>query len=251
MNDLITDTHKITAVVPGQTERDLLKSVYGSNRPMYGDLVLDTKNNVLYAVLGNSLQDNNKTIWCVSWDENAPHYGARGYPLVKNLEFKETLDTHVLVDKMTAFAKAGHAHAMFWLGWWYEGVNHPKSTWYYIASMRADNEEHRWVFERLYGDTHYGAMCENVEYPSLEYLSEISEFNDFKVSLNWSEAIEKAEAAIHKPATEEQYADAAAALQQNPNASISDICESFAITQQGFNAYRHQTKRIVKVTKAR
>ena len=104
------DLSNLKAVMPEQTKRDLAKSKFGETHPTYGDLVHDTKNNFLGVVLGNCLQDDNKTIWCVGCDENSPQYGMRGYPNVSDLEIKGRIECDVLVATVANFAKDDWAH---------------------------------------------------------------------------------------------------------------------------------------------
>jgi len=210
---------------------------YQVNHPSYGDLVYDTENCVLAVVLGNSVQENG-SIWCVAWDEASELYGTEGRPSVKDLEIRGKIDFKVLVKRMEQFAKEGQAHAMFWLGWWYEGVNHPKSIWYYIASIRADTEAYRWVFNRLYNDTFYGAMTRGVKYPTLTFLTEIMEFVERKIPRGqWLMAVEKAEVAKHRPATRKQY-ERALADYSTGESTIRAVCARYFVTEQGLTEYQ-------------
>ncbi len=210
---------------------------YQVNRPNYGDLVYDRENNVLAVVLGNSVQENG-SIWCVAWDEASELYGTEGRPSVKDLEIRGKIDFKVLVKRMEQFAKEGQAHAMFWLGWWYEGVNHPKSTWYYIAAIRADTEAYKWMFKRLYNDTFYGAMTRGVKHPTLQFLTEIMEFENGKTPRDqWLMAVEKAESAKHRAATKKQYERALADFSTS-DLSFRAICGRYYVTEQGLMQYQ-------------
>lgn len=222
----LTKMNTVKAVITDRTKP------YQVNRPNYGDLVYDRESNVLAVVLGNSVQENG-SIWCVAWDEASELYGTEGRPSVKDLEIRGKIDFKVLVKRMEQFAKEGQAHAMFWLGWWYEGVNHPKSTWYYIAAIRADTEAYKWVFERLYADTFYGAMTKGVKYPTLKFITEIMEFVERKIPrTKWLMAIEKAEAAKHRSATKKQY-ERALVDYLSGEASIRTVCARHFVTEQG------------------
>lgn len=127
--------------------------------------------------------------------------GNRTDPLV--LTLKPTLTEiakPALLDKFASWAREGNPHAIWWLAWWFEGVNHPKSVWYYVAAMRIDPDGHGWVQSRLASDARSAHMCEGVPKPDLSFLSEIPELQGSRIRPDWREALRNAESAIHLPA---------------------------------------------------
>jgi hypothetical protein len=110
-----------------------------------------------------------------------------------------------LVEK---WADSGNSDAAWWLGWWHEGKNHPKSVWYYIAAMRMNQDAHGWAFGRLLGDTYNPVMCRDVPEPSLDFLDGIQEFRQHEAGErmlanikwgDWREATRQAKEAVHVP----------------------------------------------------
>jgi ribosome modulation factor len=101
------------------------------------------------------------------------------------------------------WARAGRAHAAWWLGWIHSGSNHAKSVWYYIAAIRRDPGSHGWALERVISDAFSAIMCKGVHLPSLIFLREITELSS-QISHDWKGAIHSAETAEHLPVTAEQ-----------------------------------------------
>lgn len=136
------------------------------------------------------------TIWVMDMET-----GARTDPLALTLKpaLNQTTEPDLL-EKFTGWAREGNAHATWWLAWWFEGVNHPKSVWYYVAAMRIDPAAHGWVQSRLMSDARSAHMCEGVPKPDLRFLNEIPELQGCSIRPDWHEALREAESAIHIPA---------------------------------------------------
>src|SRR3546814_3444843 len=122
--------------------------------------------------------------------------GQRGNARLDDLLLREdrrSLSESDFVDLFTLWASKGNADAMWWLGWWYEKSNHPKSVWYYIAALRADPDGHRWAFSRIVSDAKYATMYSGVSEPDLSFLDDIPEIREFKLHVGkWEEAVLKA-----------------------------------------------------------
>lgn len=157
--------------------------------PDWGQLWLYKKRIVL--VLGNCT-DEEGIIWCA---DNAS--GEMLYPEARKLqrlvELQLSQPLEIMVQKCKGWASAGNVDAMWWLGWFFEGENHKKSVWYYIAAMRKDPQRYGWGFSRVYADAQNPVMCKDIPAPDLEFLSEIQEFNGAKVWGDGQEALRQAE----------------------------------------------------------
>lgn len=148
-------------------------------------------------VAGNSV-DEDGTIWLFDWNT-----GQVGYRPVVSMTARSdrcSLTEDDIVTKMVEWSRQKNADAMWWLAWWHEGKNHPKSVWYYIAAMRADPVKHAWVFDRLYSDARSACMCEGVATPDIGFLQNIPEMQGVGIGKNWQEALGQAEQAVHIPA---------------------------------------------------
>jgi len=93
---------------------------------------------------------------------------------------------------------------MWWLAWWHEGKNHPKSVWYYVAAIRANPKKHGWVLDRLYGDARSACVCNGIPTPDLGFLANIPEITALQIGKDWEEAVRQAEQAEHVPAAEQR-----------------------------------------------
>lgn len=182
--------------------------------PGYGEIwALPTGQEIF--ILGNSIDtdedreedgdaplDGIETIWCAN-----RLTGKRCDPDIATIkrisDDSNTLDELVVSSKR--WARDGNHHAAWWLAWWFEGVNHPASTWYYVAVLRMQPNSYKELFvERVIDDTFFGTMCEGVAYPSLEFLESIKEFAENRISRDWLEAINAAEIAVHIPMSDVQ-----------------------------------------------
>ncbi|WP_196160777.1 hypothetical protein [Reinekea sp. G2M2-21] len=144
--------------------------------------------NEKYVVLGNFVE-NDGTIWCadisngsqthlriIDMDLYLPHYSE-----------PET------IRLTTYWANQGIEYAMWWLGWWFEGYNHPKSAWYYVAAIQRTWATY-WPGERISSHV-YSRIYTTETIPFLETLSDIPDFvnNEMGANSNWESAIAKAE----------------------------------------------------------
>lgn len=154
-----------------------------------------------FLLLGNSIQ-NDDTIWCADW-RTGKRFDVLNY-LLRSLPDDQQVPTEEVEARMTQWARKGDADAAWWLGWWHDGTNHPKSVWFYMAAMRKDPKAFGWALERVYSDAKYAGTCEGVPAPDLDFLREIQEFDGAKEWGDWREAIAKSVVAVHIPAAPEQ-----------------------------------------------
>ncbi|MBU2819299.1 hypothetical protein HF282_17725 [Acidithiobacillus ferrooxidans] len=169
--------------------------------PKYTDLWLVSGRARPVAVLGNCV-DRDGTIWCAD-------YGTGERVDIAPGDFLRLADDQpgrdAVVKTLTEWAHLGNADAAWWLGWWWEGTNHPRSVWYYIAALRMDPNTHGWAEDRILDDAWSGYVCEGIPKPDLSFLREIQEFRlDDEGERgdigDWKEAVRKAKAAVHKSA---------------------------------------------------
>jgi len=151
-------------------------------------------------VLGNSLDDDG-LLWCATWIGGLRRNLA---PSAFKRAERLPVATEQVVAQCEAWARAGDAEAAWWLGWWYDGSKHAKSTWYYIAAIRRDRDTHGWALGRVISDALYGVTCEGVPMPSLLPLHSIEEFQTRRISADWEEAIRAAEQVVDVPVSSEQ-----------------------------------------------
>jgi hypothetical protein len=154
-------------------------------------------------VMGNCIGENG-TVWCHDYKS-----GRRLDLNPKTLLIEpDQPGTEKLLSTIETWAESGKSDAAWWLGWWNEGKNHPKSVWYYIAAMRMNQGAHGWAFGRLLTDTYNPVMCSHVPEPSLDFLDLIQEFRQYEAGErklaniqwgNWREAVAMAKKAVHTP----------------------------------------------------
>lgn len=162
-----------------------------------GDLVIDRSTGRLVVILGNSETEHGK-LWCAEWD-TLKSYDANTDDLVYQCQIEKP-DWNKLISRMEDVASNGDSDAMWWCAWAYEGINHPRSVWYYIAAMRRSPQRHGWALERVWSDAHSGYMCKGVPKPDLSFLGEIEEFQDAGRWGDWKSAVLIAANSIHTPA---------------------------------------------------
>ncbi|WP_425952998.1 hypothetical protein [Ralstonia pseudosolanacearum] len=151
-------------------------------------------------VCGNSISESGR-IWIADWDT-----GQRGDAKPEWLELRQdrrSLFEEDILAKFVPWSRAGNSDAIWWLGWWFEGVNHPKSVWYYVAALRADAKGHGWAFERIVSDARTAYMCAGVPQPDIAFLDEIPEMRGLPIQSDWAAAVASAEAAVHVAALEQ------------------------------------------------
>ncbi len=147
-------------------------------------------------ICGNCISER-ETIWVMDWES-----GARVDAPVLKLEPRQdqsSIEHDVLIARFVEWARAGNPDAMWWLAWRFEGKNHPKSVWYYIAALRADPKGHGWAHGRIMDDAHAAYMCKGVPWPCIEFLKDIPEMQGYSIGRDWVTAVANAEKAIHIP----------------------------------------------------
>lgn len=150
-------------------------------------------------VMGNGISER-YTVWCADW-QTGERVDVLNYRL-RELPNTEQPPTQEVIERVIAWVRTGNSDAAWWLGWWFEGTNHPKSIWYYVAAMRANPGNHGWVLERLYSDARSACMCEGIPSPDLGFLENIPEMQGHPIEKDWKEAVRQAENAVHVPAAE-------------------------------------------------
>lgn len=120
--------------------------------------------------------------------------------------------------------------------------NHPRSIWYYIASLRMTKGQPRWALKRIYADAYTGGMCKDVPEPCLRFMQEIPEFNGAKTWGDWKQAIACAGRAIHEPVSTEAIAQAVA-LGEVGDMTQREVLRACAVTEQGLARWRSASPR--------
>lgn len=145
-------------------------------------------------VAGNSIDDDG-TIWLFDWETGDVAYLPVVLMTVREDRF--LLSEENIVQRLQEWARAGNSDAMWWLGWWHEGKNHPKSVWYYVAALRANPKKHAWARWRICCDARSAYMGSDVPKPDISFLANITEMQGDTISTDWQGAIHEAEIAVH------------------------------------------------------
>lgn len=144
-------------------------------------------------VAGNSLNSHGQ-LWLFDWESSQD--GNFPLSMLTPRPDRRSLSEGVILDRVGEWARDGVASAMWWLAWWHEGRNHPKSVWYYVAAIRRAPSDHSWALDRVRADAQYACMCSDVPAPDLAFLGAIPEMSG-QILTDWREAIRKAEATAH------------------------------------------------------
>lgn len=107
-------------------------------------------------------------------------------------------------ERMARCADGGSSDAMWWLGWWHEGTEHSRSTWYYIAALRRNPKTHGWALGRIISDTLFGCMGMGEPVPSTSFTRDIPEFKSGRIGTDWQQAVAYAKSAVETAVTAEQ-----------------------------------------------
>lgn len=144
-------------------------------------------------VAGNSV-DSHGRLWLFDWHSSQDGY----FPLsmLTARTDRRSLNEEAILGRVTEWARGGVASAMWWLAWWHEGRNHPKSVWYYVAAMRRAPKDYSWALDRVRSDAQYACMCSEVSMPDLAFLGAIPEMSG-AILTDWLEAIRQAESSTH------------------------------------------------------
>ncbi len=164
-----------------------------TSNPNLGEL-WDCENRIAF-IAGNSFNEIDR-VWVMDWQT-----GERGDAKLDGLILRDdrfSVSKAEMLEKFSLWSRNGNADAMWFLAYWFEGINHPKSTWYYIAALRANPDQHKWAYSRIVGDTKSAYMCEGIPKPSLDFLADIPEMQEAKIYCSlWRKAVEQAEIAMH------------------------------------------------------
>lgn len=144
-------------------------------------------------VAGTGVESDGR-LWVFDW--NSGQDGDFPLSMLTFRADRRSLTETAILDRVTKWAGEGSASAMWWLAWWLEGRDHPKSVWYYIAAMRRAPEDHAWALDRVRSDAKYACMCRGVPAPDLAFLGTIPEMSG-PILTDWRDAIRQAEAATH------------------------------------------------------
>lgn len=150
-------------------------------------------------IAGNSVGSNGG-IWLFDWNS-----GDSGHFSVMDLTARSDrfrLTEEDILLHIAPWSRQGNSDAMWWLGWWYDGRNHPKSVWYYVAAIRAAPKKHGWALGRIISDARSAYMCEGVPAPDLAFVADVDEMQG-RCSADWAGAVRQAEAAVHIPSAEQ------------------------------------------------
>lgn len=207
-----------------------------NNHPTYGQLWEYQGREVF--VLGNSPSEDGRTIWSAERQT-----GRRIDAVIEAMTPTSTSGATTLselVNLSTAWARDGNSDASWWLGWWFEGVNHPKSIWYYIAAIRLNADCHGWAIDRIAGDARFGCMCSGTPQPDISFLKGIPELCGKRISPDWMKAIENAESAVHQPASAAQIEQALKYYRNGMSPRVAalkaDITEQCLTASEGYRS---------------
>ena len=134
-------------------------------------------------VCGNGVSKSSR-IWCMDW-KTGQRIDAKPATLIPRHPICEAQ----FVSRFQTWCEKGNADAMWWLAWWFEGVNHRKSVWYYVAALRADPVGHGWAQSRIMADARYAAMCEGLPTPDISFLASIPEMMGHPIGIDWRAAL--------------------------------------------------------------
>jgi len=169
--------------------------------PLVGELWLYDGRTAI--ICGNSITEQ-KTIWVMDWNS-----GDRAYAPVSDLKLcpeRKSLTEAAIVERFADWGRRGSTDAMWWLAWWFEGRNHPKSVWYYVATLRADPKAYGWALDRILEDAKTPILCKGIADPDLSFLKEVPEVMGEPVGSDWQDAVGRAERAVHVPAAKPRRA---------------------------------------------
>jgi len=154
------------------------------------------------AIIADNTVEEGKAMWVMDWATGDT--ANVGLASLTERPDRFSIDNDTLEARFTEWARAGIPAAMWFLGWWFEVVNHQRSIWYYVAAMRAGPNEYKWAYSRIVADardpitatrdsdgntTHYPM-------PDLGFLRNIPEMNVAKLYCSlWAEAVAQAEKA--------------------------------------------------------
>ena len=159
--------------------------------PTYCELWEDAKGKK-WLVLANCLKGD--SIWSME-----PDSCEMGFMIVSGAKKIGQEDFQTILDKLETNSMTGCSDSMWWCAWAYEGNNHPRSVWYYIASLRSNPKKHAWAFGRIHSDAYSSAVCKGVPKPCLNFLANIPEFQTIKLGrTDWLQAVQMAKSSEHK-----------------------------------------------------
>ncbi len=159
-------------------------------------LVLRAENTLTYA--------DSEKVWCHYWNS-----GRRVDLAAKDLiplPLEQQPSDVERRERMVEWAGVGSSDALWWLGWWYSGMKHCRSTWYYIAALRKNPKAHGWALDRIISDTLSGCMCAGQPVPSIAFAWDIPEFKTGRIAtdIDWRQAADAAKSAVETVVTTEQ-----------------------------------------------
>jgi hypothetical protein len=143
-----------------------------------------------------------ESVWCAEWS-SGKRIDVPAGDLVA-IERNQQPSFEERWDRVVAWGNAGEGDALWWLGWWLGGMEHCRSTWYYVAALRRDPMKHGWARDRIILDAASACMCPDMIAPSLTSLREIPELSRGPVGQDWEDAVRAARAAVDVPVTSEQ-----------------------------------------------
>lgn len=182
-------------------------------------------------VAGNCISDKGG-MWLFDWESGDTGHNFAASMMTLRAD-RTSLSKEAILARFHAWAKTGNSHAMWWLGWWHEGSNHPKSVWYYIAAIRANQPCHGWSLNRLQSDAQFGVMCADTPPPDISFLQHIPELNNAPVSNNWHQAVQAAHESEHTPASKDQIRNAMLHIQSGE--TLAQAALKACITEQGLS----------------
>jgi len=149
-------------------------------------------------ICGNGFHEYKDTrIWVMDW-ATGERASAGPEHLFRRAD-RNSLSEADILARFGEWGRAGNADALWWLAWWFEGVNHKRSTCYYVAALRADPKGYGWAQSRIMSDARTAVMCEGVPVPDISFVATIPELSGKKIGDAWMEAVINAEIAVDVP----------------------------------------------------
>lgn len=152
-------------------------------------------------ICGNGFNEDGR-VWIMDWKTGASAYAWPAQLLRRH--DRHSLSRLDLLARFGEWARAGNASAIWWLAWWYEGINHFRSIWYYVGALRASPQEYGWAQSRIMYDARCAIMVADLPSPDTSFITAVPELIGMKIGDDWMAAVLNAECAMDIPQVAEK-----------------------------------------------